>query len=51
MASAVEKELSKKHYEPPVLTIYGSVQDLTRTMLLKRGGDGGAGGTFVYTGT
>lgn len=42
MASAAEKGLPKKHYEPPVLTIYGSVQRLTQATLAKRGMDSGS---------
>lgn len=41
MASVDQKHLSKKPYEPPLLTVYGSVERLTQTVHIKRGIDGG----------
>ncbi|HEY6465141.1 MAG TPA: lasso RiPP family leader peptide-containing protein [Candidatus Acidoferrales bacterium] len=50
MASAIQELISKKPYEPPVLTVYGPVQKLTQASFPKRGLDGGGGGSMIYTG-
>lgn len=49
MASATQELVSKKSYEPPVLTVYGSVQKLTQSAIPKRGSDNGASPN-IYTG-
>ena len=44
-----EKQAFKRAYEPPILTIYGTVHRMTRMNAPKRGRDGGvrASGTGV----
>jgi len=46
----LEKIHSKKSYEPPVLTVYGTVHNMTRTNMSRDGQDGGQVTGSTYTG-